>query len=225
MWNTWAVILPTGHHAEQKGAVYLNQRGWSGDGRAVGGGGGGVLHLLSFNEILWCGPTVCCLYTWVPMPALTLAVCWWRGPIRHIPGNTFQSAAAAWRGKAVKAARPPLFTPIRFTVQQDTPISLLLLKVLPGLQTLQADAGCLWGPPWTPVEVELPAGGPQTMMQRFLPVEAGNECYLTTCGGMGTFWLPLKFFGTLTRIKILRIKILDQSFPSWGSGPSWEITS
>lgn len=34
------------------------------------------------------------------------------GAARHIPGNTFQSAAAAaWRGKAVKAAQPPLFNP------------------------------------------------------------------------------------------------------------------
>lgn len=48
------------------------QRSWKG---SVWGGG----HLLSFNEILWCGPTVCCLYTWATAPAFRLAVCWWRG--------------------------------------------------------------------------------------------------------------------------------------------------
>lgn len=54
------------------------------------------------------------------------------GATRHIPGNTFQSAAAAaclvWEGS--KSSPAPLFTPLQFTVQrgpQHPPSSILLL--------------------------------------------------------------------------------------------------
>lgn len=78
------------HHTGQKGAVCWSQCSWKGCvlwwspwqdlwGRGDQGRWGGGLHLLSFNESLWCGPTVCCLYTWVTAPAFRLAVCWWRG--------------------------------------------------------------------------------------------------------------------------------------------------
>lgn len=113
---------------------------------------GGGQHLLSFNESLWCGPSVCCLYTWVTAPAFTLAVCWWRrrrrggGSTRHIPGNTFQSAAAAaWRGKAVKAARPLCLPPYGLRCSSPPPsYSPAWPPDSAGRRWLP-----LWGP-WTP---------------------------------------------------------------------------
>lgn len=69
------------------------------------------------------------------------------GGARHIPGNTFQSAGcccsladwlAGWRGKAVKAAWLPLFTP------HPPPVYGASFPI--HLQTLQTDAGQpLWG--------------------------------------------------------------------------------
>lgn len=114
--QAWSNISPMGHRA----GTY---RVWTVGGSLLGcllkacqwEGGRGQTPL-SFNESLWSSPSVCCLYTWAAEPAFRLAVC-------SIPGNTFQlDATAAWRGKAVKAAQPPLFTPLQFMAVQQTPL-------------------------------------------------------------------------------------------------------
>lgn len=55
------------------------------------------------------------------------------GGAQHIPGNTFRSAVAAWRGKAVKGARPPLCLP---PLVYGSHIAAQP-SALPGPQTLQ----------------------------------------------------------------------------------------
>ena len=135
---------------------------------------GGGQRLLSFNESLWCGPSVCCLYTWVTAPAFTLAVCWRRrrgeegGSTRHIPGNTFQSAAAAaWRGKAVKAARPLCLPPYGLRCSSPPPSPSYSPAWPPdsaGRRWLS-----LWSP-WTPSRGEAACRGAHGQLC-LLPVE------------------------------------------------------
>lgn len=68
------------------------------------------------------------------------------GSTRHIPGNTFQSAAAAaWRGKAVKAARPLCLPPYGLRCSSPPPsYSPAWPPDSAGRRWLP-----LWGP-WTP---------------------------------------------------------------------------
>jgi len=105
------------------------------------------------------------------------------GATWHIPGNTFQSAAAAaWRGKAVKSARPPLFTPLQFTVRwspHPPHPSFLSSCRSPRLcrQTLAASLGSLD----TRRGVAACRGSHATT----LPSSTGSERQLTTAGKHG----------------------------------------
>lgn len=100
---------------------------------------------------------------------------------RYFPGNTFQSAAAAaWRGKAVKAARPLCLPPSSLRCILPHPSYSI---VLPGLQTSQADTGCLAGVP-----LDTRRGWPACQGSQAMVVPssgAGNECCLTAAAKQG----------------------------------------